>query len=330
MHCPSCVVFIEEELRTRDGVSSVSASLAERTVRVEGDFSHEPDLLAEILTKHVSSAGYSLSIERAPGEAGKNAAKAKEFLYALPIAFALVIGFIALQNAGFTNLIGGGALSYGTAALVGVVASLSTCLAVVGGLVISVSATYAKEGKEWRPQAIFHAGRLIGFFALGGVIATLGKSLPWSAANGFVLTVLVSLVMLMLGLNLLDVFTRFQVRAPKSFARGVFLVKEKISSRLLPFLLGGLTFFLPCGFTQSMQLYALGSGDFWTGAYIMFFFALGTFPVLALLSFTGLTLHGKRWTGVFFKTAGFVVIALSVFNIWSALAAQGIVPPLGF
>ena len=179
---------------------------------------------------------------------------------------------------------------------------------------------------------MFHAGRLIGFFILGGVIAAFGKSLPWSAANGFMLTTLVSLVMLVLGLNLLDVFTfsRFQLRLPKSFARGVFHAREKISSRFLPFVLGALTFFLPCGFTQAMQIYALSTGSFLTGALTMLFFALGTLPVFALLSFTGFTFHNKRWTGVFFKIAGLVVIALSAFNIWSALAAQGLVPPINF
>lgn len=43
---------------------------------------------------------------------------------------------------------------------------------------------------------------------------------------------------------------------------------------------GALTFFLPCGFTQSMQLLALGSGSPVQGGIIMAAFALGTLPVL--------------------------------------------------
>jgi len=43
---------------------------------------------------------------------------------------------------------------------------------------------------------------------------------------------------------------------------------------------GALTFLLPCGFTQSMQLLALQSGSMWQGMLIMTAFALGTLPVL--------------------------------------------------
>jgi plastocyanin domain-containing protein len=79
-------------------------------------------------------------------------------------------------------------------------------------------------------------------------------------------------------------------------------------------LTGALTFFLPCGFTQAMQLYAMSTGHFWSGAMIMGVFALGTAP--GLLGIGGLTsviqgVFAKR----FFKFAGLLVIFLAVFNI---------------
>jgi hypothetical protein len=49
------------------------------------------------------------------------------------------------------------------------------------------------------------------------------------------------------------------------------------------FILGASTFFLPCGFTQALQLYVLAKGSFTTGALTMLAFALGT---------SGLTLAG--------------------------------------
>lgn len=52
-----------------------------------------------------------------------------------------------------------------------------------------------------------------------------------------------------------------------------------------PLIVGFATFFLPCGFTQSMQVAALSSGSFASGLAIMLAFALGTLPMLALLSF---------------------------------------------
>lgn len=323
MHCPACVVFIEEELRGADGIKNIRASLSKREVIIEGNFSENPEIILEKLNPKIAEGGYSLSLEKL------HTPQWGEFVYALPLSLFLAFGFLLLQKTGFTNLIGVGTLTYGTAALVGVVASLSTCLAVVGGLVLSVSSAYAKNGRAWLPQTMFHIGRILGFFFLGGLIAILGQSLPWTALNGFILTLLVSLVMFVLGLNLLDTFAfarKFQFRLPKHFARGILGAQEKFSSRVLPFVLGALTFFLPCGFTQSMQIAALASGSFLEGALIMLFFALGTLPVLALLSFGGLTFHNKRWTGVFFKTAGILVMLLAIWNVISALQGAGVIP----
>src|SRR3990167_11148888 len=96
----------------------------------------------------------------------------------------------------------------------------------------------------------------------------------------------------------------------------------------MPFLVGVATFFLPCGFTQSMQIYTLTTGNFLTGALIMSAFALGTFPVLALLSFSSLSIHKKAQSGIFFKTAGLIVIFFGIFNLINSLASVGIIPPI--
>jgi sulfite exporter TauE/SafE len=95
-----------------------------------------------------------------------------------------------------------------------------------------------------------------------------------------------------------------------------------------PLLVGIATFFLPCGFTQSMQIHALTTGSFWTGGLTMFVFALGTLPVLALLSFSSLSIHNKASSGIFFKTAGLVVIFFALFNILNGLVAAGFINPI--
>jgi len=59
----------------------------------------------------------------------------------------------------------------------------------------------------------------------------------------------------------------------------------------------------------------------------MFFFALGTFPILALLSFGMYNIGNKQFSGIIFKTAGLVVIAFAVFNILNGLVARGIIEP---
>jgi sulfite exporter TauE/SafE len=60
----------------------------------------------------------------------------------------------------------------------------------------------------------------------------------------------------------------------------------------------------------------------------MLAFALGTLPVLALLSFGSLSVAKGAKAGIFFKTAGLVVVMFGLYNIFNSFAALGLVPPL--
>ena len=108
-----------------------------------------------------------------------------------------------------------------------------------------------------------------------------------------------------------------------------FNVSEGRFNSLTPILLGMSTFFLPCGFTQSMQVYALTTGDVLSGAMTMLVFSLGTLPVLALISFASVKLSKNLQSGLFFKTAGFIIIFFAIFNLLAALVAVGLINPLG-
>jgi len=325
MHCASCVMVIEEVLRGVDGVESVKANLHTRVVEVEGEWEKTPNEVAEFLSSFVKKNGYTLSFKKEEKEKKWN-----EFLYAFPIAIVFILGFILLQKVGLVNMITGGEVNYGTAFLIGLVASVSSCLAVVGGLALSLSAQYAKGGAGWKPQVLFHGGRLIGFFVLGGIIGLVGGSFHMGQTGSVVLGGLVAIVMLILGINLLDIFhgiKRFQFTMPKIIGKKI--VKERmVVHGITPFVIGAVTFFLPCGFTQSMQLYALSTGDFIRGALIMLVFALGTLPVLSALSFSSVNIKEKPWNGIFFKTAGIVVISLAIFNIINILVVMGVINPI--
>ncbi len=324
MHCAACTLLIEETFKELPDVTDVKASLGNHQVSVTGDFTDSPETIAENLTKLVKSHGYTISVEKTEIRAGWG-----DFVYALPIALVFIAGFVALQKAGLTNLITSSNVSYGTAFVIGLIASVSSCLAIVGGLVLSLSASSAKEGGTWRTQTLFHVGRLGGFFVLGGVIGMIGSSFHLGLTANVVLGIVVALVMFILGVNLLDVFhftKRLQLTMPAWASRHV-VRGSRYDHYLAPVLVGIGTFFLPCGFTQSMQLYALSTGSFMQGAMTMFVFALGTFPVLALLSFGSLNIAHKPWKGIFFKTAGIIVIVLALLNLTNALATAGIISP---
>lgn len=326
MHCAACVLLTEHELGGVPGMRKVKASLQDRRVKITGEFGNQtPEALLAVLDPIMKEHGYSLALEQQILPVNWS-----EFSTALPLATIFVAAFLLLQKLGIVNLIGGGDVSYPTAFLIGVVASLSTCMAIVGGLVLSMSASFAKEGDKIRPQVMFHLGRLVSFFVLGGVIGALGSVFRLGGTGTLVLGIVIALVMFILGVNLLDVFPwakKLQPTTPRFLSKHLLQVKN-LNHTLTPLLVGVVTFFLPCGFTQSMQIYSLTTGSFVGGAMSMFVFALGTLPALALLSFASLGAKDKTKSGVFFKTAGIVVIFFAVFNLLGTLAAAGVVPPL--
>jgi len=314
------------ELKKLEEISSVKASLKNHSVEITGDFGDKTiEHIIQDLNEIVKPQGYSISIE-------KEIKKVlwSDFKIALPTALAFILFFIVLQKMGIVNLITASKVNHGTAFLIGLVASVSSCMAVVGGLVLSMSASFAKEGDKIRPQVLFHFGRLVSFFVLGGIIGMIGSAFSLGGTGTFVLSFLVAVVLLILGINLLDIFPsfkKFQPTMPRFISNRVHSVKN-LNHSLTPLLVGVITFFLPCGFTQSMQIYALSTGSFWSGATIMISFALGTLPVLAILSFSSLGIHKKAQSGIFFKTAGIVVIFFGLLNLINSLVVIGFLPPL--
>lgn len=326
MHCNACVLTIESELMDVPYITYAKSNLKYSSVEVAGDFGdRQKEEIVEELSGLLKKHGYTLSVEKQTRT--KNWA---DFKIALPIALVFAVLFIALQKVGLISLVGGGNVSYGTAFVIGIIASLSTCMAVVGGLLLSMSATFAKEGDKIKPQLLFHIGRIISFFILGGVIGTIGSAFTLNTSATFVLSLVIGLIMLILGVNLLDVFhftKRLQPSMPKFIAKHAHGV-SKFNHTLTPLLVGVATFFLPCGFTQSMQLYTLTTGSFLKGGLTMFSFALGTLPILAIISFSSFSIHNSSKSGIFFKSAGLVVIMFALFNLINSLVVIGLIPPI--
>ena len=326
MHCNSCVILTESKIAELPNIQKVKSSLKNHSIEVTGEFGNMSEAeIAEQLTAPVKEHGYTISVEKQVVEKSWS-----DFKVAVPVAVLFAVLFILLQKLGIIHLVGGGNVTYGTAFAVGIIASLSTCMAVVGGLVLSMSATFAKEGDKVKPQIMFHAGRIVSFFILGGVIGAIGSAFTLNTTGTFVLGLIIAIVMLILGINLLDVFPwakRLQPSMPKFISKRAHKVSN-LSHTLTPLLVGIATFFLPCGFTQSMQLYTLTTGSFLKGGLTMLSFALGTLPVLALISFSSFSIQKSSKSGIFFKSAGLIVIIFALFNLINALVIIGLIPPV--
>ena len=321
-HCASCKIFIEDTLNEQNFIKNTRVNLKHETVEIETDSDQSPEVLTQILTEKIKSNGYKLSAGKTAKEKQSNDVIWK----AIPIGLAFLILFFLLQKSGILNLGIGGQTTPVTSFIIGLIASVSSCLAIVGGLVLSLSAKVSQDNvSDTKTFILFHIGRLVSFAVLGGVLGVLGGAIGINFTLTAILGLLASIVMLLLGLNLIGVFAKNKIASPS----GIFNFFRRIEHKTLtPLILGFATFFLPCGFTQSMQVSALGSGSFTSGLLIMLAFAIGTLPMLVLLSFGSASFaHGKH-APLFFKSAGVIVVGLGLFALLAGLAGLGIINPL--
>lgn len=327
MHCASCEIFIEDSLVKHQNVKHVKASLTKQEVTLDIDIDDTTSLHKE-LNELIKDSGYSLHTEALQ----KETINLNQLSQPLVIALVIIGLFLSLQKLGIVNFITANQITLPVVFLIGIIASLSTCMAVVGGLVLSLSSAYAKSDvkNSKAPLIQFHISRIISFFLLGGVIGALGAAFTLTPTTTFILSTVLFIVMLILGINLLDIapfFRKMQIKMPKFIGKKALSTSGK-QSYIAPIVTGIATFFLPCGFTQSMQVYSLTTGSFMQGALTMLVFAMGTLPVLAFISFASVRFAKGLQSKLFFRVAGFIVLFFAVFNFLGALAAAGIIQPI--
>jgi len=329
MHCRSCELLIEESLKEIPHVKAVEVDYkeGEALVYYEDQIPNQ-----NILNKAVTDAGYEIGrSEKLPVFSTDK----KEYIN-LGVAFLFLMAvYLVLKGTGLLNINLSSNISnpsWGLIIVIGLVAGFSTCMALVGGLSLGLSTKFieshpsATPAEKFRPHLFFIAGRIISYAFLGGLLGLLGTVFKFSPLANSILLVLVAIVMLIMGLQLIDVFprlSRFKFTLPKSVAKTFgFSSKVKEYSHSKAAIMGALTFFLPCGFTQAIQLYAVSTGNFWSGALVMSLFALGTAP--GLLSIGGLTsLVQEKFKARFFKVAGLAVIFFALFNLSNAYTLAG-------
>jgi sulfite exporter TauE/SafE/copper chaperone CopZ/plastocyanin len=325
MTCAACERRVSRALDKVPGVVGVAVSVRRGRVslRTRGAVPHER------LHEAVRRAGYDIGREDRPW-LSREPRVWRDVAIACAVLALLAVTLRATGATSLANQAGALAGSGGLAVivLVGVAAGFSTCMALVGGVVLAVSARYAEQHRHLtarqrlRPQLAFNAGRVLGFVVLGAALGAFGS---FVALNGRVLAVLlitVSVVMGLVGLRLSQVSPRLSAGAaltlPTHLSRLVRTDAPRRYSDRRTALLGAATFLLPCGFTQAVQVYAMSTGSPWRAGTITGLFALGTMP--GLLGVGGLTavVRGGAATA-FFRFAGVAVVALAVVNLTGAV-----------
>ena len=326
MTCTSCEVLVADSLQEIESVKYTKVSCREGIARVghENSKPHWPEVLARI-----EELGYEASLE--PMKKKKEKVSLEQWIYSVLVVVGLYLVYRYLQWIGLLDWLDTDLsdMNYGASFVIGIVASLSSCLVVVGAVVMSFATKYQAQGsfyqRNLKPHLLFHFGRLLTFFLLGGLLGMLGSwvNLSENFMSGF--TVFIAIILLWLALNILGFvpsLSTIGIRMPKK-SMGTWKKLQQSEHALAPVILGAFTFFLPCGFTQSMQLFAMSTGSFFTGGMTMFLFAFGTLPVLLGLG-VATTRFKNMKTVVFQKAIGFLVLVFAFYTMSSGLALQGI------
>jgi sulfite exporter TauE/SafE/copper chaperone CopZ len=326
MTCRSCETRVTRALRRLPGVVGARASSTSGRVTLIVLEPPEPESIAAA----VSAAGYQV------GTPPLLTRDRTVWLTALAAAAAVGLIVVLASAVGLGDLAGSvGGASEGSllvVLLVGLTAGVSTCMALVGGVVLALASSReapadSSRFEVLRPHLAFQTGRIVGFFVLGAALGALGARLAVPTSVQAALMIGVAVVMLLLGLRLTGLSPRaagWSPTLPAGLARRLGLAEraQRPYSDGRAAGLGALTFFLPCGFTQAVQIYALATANPLTAGVVMAVFALGTAPgLLALAGLPGLATGARRPRVL--AVVGVLLVAFALVNASAALTLVG-------
>ncbi|OGC76128.1 hypothetical protein A2619_02100 [candidate division WWE3 bacterium RIFOXYD1_FULL_39_9] len=327
MHCAACETLIEKTINEQAGVKKVNASLANNKVEIVAENKARlPEV--EKLNKEFAELGYSFHKEKA-----QEKKLSPEDIYKIGISVVVLLGaFIFIEKTGLLSKVSvNSSSSFVSFFFFGLAAGVSSCAALVGGLLLALSNQWNKAyggntKKNFIPFVLFNSGRLLSFALLGALLGIVGSYLKLSLSSTAFLTLAIAIVMIILGLQMLDVSwaRKIKLTTPKFIAKRI-TDENKFKGKYMPFVVGVLTFFLPCGFTLIAQTSALNAGNMVSSGAMMLAFALGTLPMLALISFTSVKmLADPKFSKIFNTVAGIVIIFFSIYSVNSQLNVLGL------
>src|SRR6266852_4777582 len=188
MHCANCEVLIERRFKKITGVRRVKVSST--TGMAEVNCYGDVDIAT--LQRAIAEDGYTVWLlheqTNKPTDSGKVKNTRRDYVEIGAVFLVLVGLYVVLSELNILpeRLAVPNTISYGLAFVIGVVASMSTCIAVTGGLLVAIAAKYNAVSGEvtgaqrFRPHLYFNAGRIVSYTTLGGATGALGSVLTLS------------------------------------------------------------------------------------------------------------------------------------------------------
>ncbi|MEI6627706.1 MAG: sulfite exporter TauE/SafE family protein [bacterium] len=314
MHCASCELIIHKEISQLSGVKKVMVSAVDNSVKIE--VTDDKVVSVALLNKKFKELGYHFS-----HQPNKGSDSLTTWILAVAVSVVFLVIFFLFGKLGLSSWILVGAESSLIAFFVfGLIAGSSSCAALVGGIVLSLSKNWlgtkdqAISGKIL-PHLVFNLGRLLSFAILGAILGAIGSKALLSPTVHNVMIALVSLYMVISGLKLMGISLGgrwFSLSSKKVTKKLADLDENKTMS---PFVIGLLTVLLPCGFTLVTESVAMISGSWFTGMMIMVMFVFGTAIPLLLIGFFSVKLMSGHFARLFTKIAGILIIVFALYNL---------------
>ncbi len=331
MTCTSCEMRIENSLKKLEGIIEAKAIYSSSNVYVTFDMNL---LKTGKIIETIESLDYKVTNkpQNAGGEAGGrnetgDSAKNMKAGQLLGIGIIVLAFYMIIKNTVGFNFIPqvDQSMGYGILFIIGLITSLH-CMAMCGGINLSVCIHYGTGNKDSRfsklkPSAMYNLGRIVSYTLVGGLVGALGSAVSFSGRAKGIIAIASGIFMIVMGLNMLNIFPglrRFNPRMPKILGRKVHGNAEKHG----PLFVGLLNGLMPCGPLQAMQLYALGTGSFVTGAISMLLFSLGTVPLMFGFGAVSSLLSGK-FTHKMMKASAVLVMVLGVIMMSRGLNLSG-------
>ena len=328
MSCTGCETIVEKVLHKLDGVLLVQANFTGNQVTVTYD---PAKVNLEKMNAAVKAAGYTMGKEPGPSVPAAVRGKSRTFstLQFVGVAIILLALYLIISHTIGFNFIPEvtASMGYGVLFVVGLLTSLH-CVAMCGGINASQcvnSAGTAGVSSKIKPSLFYNLGRVISYTVIGGIIGAVGSVIRFSGWARGLIAILSGVFMVLVGLSMTGLFpwmNKITPRLPR-----IFREKTRAAGRSKgPFVVGLLNGLMPCGPLQAMQIYALGTGSALKGALSMFFFSLGTVPLMFGLGAV-LTFLGSRFSKKMMKASAVLVAVLGVIMLGRGLVLSGISLP---
>ncbi|WP_238884384.1 sulfite exporter TauE/SafE family protein [Clostridium sp. YIM B02551] len=309
MTCTSCEKKVEKEIKKLDGIIYTEISFINEFAIIE----YDDDLCnLDLIKAAITTAGYSTK-------------KSKSFKLLGLIIIATIVILLGFNTSGFDIEGKLENASYAALFIVGILSSIH-CVGMCGGIMLSQNtidiSTNKSRLKSIKPSILYNAGRVASYTLLGGIFGAMGSILSFSITTKAIIEVIAGIFMIMMGFNIsgFKLFRWFNIKIPSLSCKS----KNKFRS---PFIIGFLNGLMPCGPLQTMQLFALGTGNALKGALAMFVFSIGTVPLMVLFgALSGLLTKGLSKKLIKFSGILIIVLGLVMGNRGLTLAGLSINP----